>query len=236
MNPLEIGIVLTLVMMGVVFLGLHIGIALILTSFIGIWLIRDSMAVASNLLAMAAFDSIANYIFGVIPLFVLMGVVVSESDIGRDTFDVAQSLVRRIKGGLGIATVAANAVFAAITGVSVASAAVFTKIAFPEMTRLGYRPRFAVGVVAGSSVLGMLIPPSLLLIIYGILSDQSIGLLFIAGVDPRDFARRVFLAGDLPDGGIRAGLSSGARPVRAPLARGESASARPQASLGRSWC
>jgi C4-dicarboxylate transporter, DctM subunit len=184
MNPLEIGIVLTLVMMGVVFLGLHIGISLILASFIGIWLIRDSMAVASNLLAMAAFDSIANYIFGVIPLFVLMGVVVSESDIGRDTFDVAQSLVRRIKGGLGIATVAANAVFAAITGVSVASAAVFTKIAFPEMTRLGYQPRFAVGVVAGSSVLGMLIPPSLLLIIYGILSDQSIGLLFIAGVIP----------------------------------------------------
>ena len=126
MSPLEVGIVLTLVMIGVVYIGVHIGIALILTSFIGIWLIRDSIAVASNLLAMAAFDSVANYIFGVIPLFVLMGVVVSESDIGRDTFDVAQSLVRRIKGGLGIATVAANAVFAAITGVRKCQLITFT--------------------------------------------------------------------------------------------------------------
>jgi len=195
LSPLEIGILLTLVMVGVVCAGVHIGIGLILTSFVGIWLIRDSFAVASQLLAMAAFDSIANYVFGVIPLFVLMGVVVSESDLGRDTFDVAQSLVHRIKGGLGIATVAANAVFAAITGVSVASAAVFTKISFPEMTRLGYKPRFALGVVAGSSVLGMLIPPSLLFIIYGILSDQSIGLLFIAGIVPGIILAGIFSLG-----------------------------------------
>jgi tripartite ATP-independent transporter DctM subunit len=195
MNPLEVGILLTLVMIGVVYIGVHIGITLILSSFIGIWLIRDSVAVASNLLAMAAADSIANYIFGVIPLFVLMGVVVSESDIGRDTFEVAESLMGRIKGGLGIATVAANAVFAAITGVSVASAAVFTKISVPEMIRLGYSPRFAVGVVAGSSVLGMLIPPSLLLIIYGILSDQSIGLLFMAGIIPGILLAGIFSLG-----------------------------------------
>ena len=182
-------------MVGVVYAGLHIGITLILVSFIGIWLIRGSLPVASHLLAMAAADSISNYVFGVVPLFVLMGVVVSESDIGRDTFDVAQGLVRRIKGGLGIATVAANAIFAAITGVSVASAAVFTKVAVPEMTRLGYRPRFAVGVVAGSSVLGMLIPPSLLLILYGILSDQSIGTLFIAGIVPGILLAAVFSVG-----------------------------------------
>jgi tripartite ATP-independent transporter DctM subunit len=195
MNPLDVGLVLTLAMVGVVYVGVHVGIALILVSFVGIWLIRDSVVVASQLLAMAAGDSIANYVFGVVPLFVLMGVVVSESDIGRDTFDVAQVMVRRVKGGLGIATVAANAVFAAITGVSVASAAVFTKISVPEMTRLGYRPRFAVGVVAGSSVLGMLIPPSLLLILYGILSDQSIGTLFIAGVVPGILLAGVFSLG-----------------------------------------
>ena len=184
MSPLEIGVLLTLAMVGIVYVGVHIGIALMLVSVVGIWLIRGSFGVASHLLAMAAADSISNYVFGVVPLFVLMGVVVSESDIGRDTFDVAEALVRRVKGGLGIATVAANAVFAAITGVSVASAAVFTKVAVPQMLRLGYRPRFAVGVVAGSSVLGMLIPPSLLLILYGILADQSIGTLFIAGVVP----------------------------------------------------
>jgi C4-dicarboxylate transporter, DctM subunit len=89
-----------------------------------------------------------------------------------------------MKGGLGTATVGANAVFAAVTGTSIASASVFTKVAVPEMLRLGYRPRFSVGVVAGSSVLGMLIPPSLLLIVFGILAEQSIGDLFIAGIIP----------------------------------------------------
>jgi len=89
-----------------------------------------------------------------------------------------------VRGGLGTATVGANTVFAAVTGTSIASASVFTKVAVPEMLRLGYRPRFSVGVVAGSSVLGMLIPPSLLLIIFGILSEQSIGDLFIAGIVP----------------------------------------------------
>jgi tripartite ATP-independent transporter DctM subunit len=90
----------------------------------------------------------------------------------------------RLRGGLGIATVFANAIFAAITGVSVASAAVFSKIAIPQMERLGYDRRFALGTVAGSSVLGMLIPPSVLLIIYGILAEEAIGKLFMAGVIP----------------------------------------------------
>ncbi|HSG56297.1 MAG TPA: TRAP transporter large permease subunit, partial [Paracoccaceae bacterium] len=86
--------------------------------------------------------------------------------------------------GLGVATVAANTVFAAVTGVSIASAAVFTQVAVPEMTRHGYRPAFAAGTVAGSSVLGMMIPPSLLLIIYGVLAEVSIGGMFIAGIVP----------------------------------------------------
>jgi len=115
---------------------------------------------------------------------VLMGLVVSRADIGRDTFDVANRALGRLKGGLGMATVGANAIFAAITGISIASAAVFAKVAVPEMTRIGHTPRFATGVVAGSSVLGMMIPPSLLLILYGILAEQSVGHLFIAGIGP----------------------------------------------------
>jgi len=110
--------------------------------------------------------------------------LISVSGIGKDTFDVANRLFRNIKGGLGISTVAANAVFAAVTGISIASAAVFTKVAVPEMIRLGYQPRFAVGVVTGSSVLGMLIPPSLLLILFGVLTETSIGDLFKAGILP----------------------------------------------------
>ena len=90
----------------------------------------------------------------------------------------------RVRGGLGVATVAANAVFAAVTGISIASAAVFTKVAVPEMMRLGYKPRFSVGVVTGSSVLGMLIPPSLLMILFGIITETSIGDLFKAGIMP----------------------------------------------------
>jgi len=115
---------------------------------------------------------------------VLMGILVSVSQLGRDTFDVAQRVFARLRGGLGVATVAANAVFAAITGISIASAAVFTKVAVPEMVRHGYTGRFAVGTVTGSSVLGMLIPPSLLFIVYGVLAEESVGRMFLAGVVP----------------------------------------------------
>ncbi|MBX3636530.1 MAG: TRAP transporter large permease, partial [Rubrivivax sp.] len=132
----------------------------------------------------AANDAIRDYLFGVVPLFVLMGMFVSVSGMGRDTFDVFQWLLRKVRGGLGLATVGANAVFAAITGISIASASVFTKVAVPEMIRHGYSPRFSVGVVAGSSVLGMLIPPSLLMIIYGVLAEESIGRMFLAGIVP----------------------------------------------------
>jgi tripartite ATP-independent transporter DctM subunit len=123
-----------------------------------------------------------------------MGLLVSISNVGKDTFMVAEVLLRRLRGGLGVATVAANTVFAAVTGVSIASAAVFTRVAVPEMVRHGYKTIFATGTVAGSSVLGMMIPPSLLMIIYGVLAEQSIGKLFIAGVIPGFLLAIVFAA------------------------------------------
>jgi tripartite ATP-independent transporter DctM subunit len=184
MTPLDIAMLSVLAVLAFVYAGMHIAVALSVTSLIGIWAIKGSLELGTNLLALAAFDAVSGYTFGVIPLFVLMGLFVSVSDIGRDTFIAANAFLGRIRGGLGVATVAANAAFAAVTGISIASAAVFTRIAIPEMTRLGYRPRFAVGVVAGSSCLGMLIPPSLLMIIYGLLAEQSIGDLFIAGILP----------------------------------------------------
>lgn len=164
--------------------GLHVAIALGVVSFLAIWLMRGDTTVAANLLAQAANDAIASHIFGVVPLFVLTGLLVATADVGRDGFEVANQALRRVKGGIGVATVAANAVFAAITGISIASAAVFTRIAVPEMLRYGYRVEFAAGVVAGSSVLGMLIPPSLLMILYGFLTGQSVGALFTAGIIP----------------------------------------------------
>jgi len=183
-SPFEIGL-LALAGVGVLILaGMHVAIALMLGSFLGVWAIRDSPDLAARLLALAANDAITSYYFGVVPLFVLMGFLVAEAGLGRDAFDVSNALFRRLRGGLGVGTVGANAIFAAITGISIASAAVFARIAVPQMLRHGYRPRFAVGVVAGSSVLGMLIPPSLLLILYGIIAEQSIGDLFLAGIGP----------------------------------------------------
>ena len=164
--------------------GMHVAVVLGLVSFISVWLIKADVSVAANLLAGAASDAVASHIFGVVPLFVLTGFLVAKADIGKDAFEVANQLFRRLRGGLGIATVAANAVFAAITGISIASAAVFTRVAVPQMQRFGYRSDFATGVVAGSSVLGMLIPPSLLMILYGFLSNQSVGDMFTAGIVP----------------------------------------------------
>ncbi len=183
MTDLQIGLAAVVLMLAGIYFGMHIGIALIVTSFAGVWMIKSS-DVAARFVGAAANDAIRDYLFGVIPLFVLMGMLVSVSGVGRDTFDVFQWMMRRIRGGLGLATVGANAVFAAITGISIASASVFTKVAVPEMMRHGYTARFSVGVVAGSSVLGMLIPPSLLLIIYGVLAEESVGRMFLAGIVP----------------------------------------------------
>ena len=184
MSPALIACASLVLMLALIWAGMHVAVVLAVVSFIGVWLIRGDPGIAANLLAQASSDAIASHIFGVVPLFVLTGFLVAHADIGKDAFEVANQLLRRLRGGLGIATVASNAVFAAITGVSIASAAVFTRVAVPEMLRFGYNPKFAVGVVAGSSVLGMLIPPSLLMILYGFLANQSVGDLFTAGIVP----------------------------------------------------
>lgn len=184
MSNVEIGLVSIVAILVLIQTGMHVAIALMAVSFVGVVLVKGKLVIAGALLTHAAIDSVARYSFGVIPLFVLMGVLVGVSGLGRDVFDVAGQLFRRVRGGLAIATVCANAIFAAVNGTSIASASVFTKVAVPELMRQGYTPRFAVGVVAGSSVLGMLIPPSLLLILFGILAEVSIGDLFTAGILP----------------------------------------------------
>ena len=184
MTGLEVGAVSVLAMLVLIYIGMYVPIVLAFISFVGVWVVKGNVNIAVSLLWMASAKTVGNFLFGVIPLFVLMGLLVSACGMGRDTYDIAQSLVKRIRGGLGMATVVANAIFAAITGVSIASATVFTRISVPEMLRYGYKGRFAVGVVAGSSVLGMLITPSVLLIIYALIAEESVGDLFIAGVGP----------------------------------------------------
>ena len=171
--------------------------ALGLVSFIGVWIYRGNVDVAISLLTAATHDTIAHEVFANVPLFALMGIVSSEIGLGADVYKVADQMFRRVRAGLGMATVAANALFASITGSSIASASVFTRIAVPEMLRFGYTRSFSVGVVAGSSVLGMLIPPSAMLIIYAIVSEQSVGDMFVAGFIPGILLAVSFMAGIL---------------------------------------
>lgn len=178
-----------------IYLGMHVAIALALSSFLALWAFKGEVELPMRLFVLAAGDSISSYAFAVVPLFVLMGYFVDMADLGRDAYSVANSMFRKLRGGLGIATIAANAVFAAITGISIASAAIFTRIAVPEMIRFGYGKRFAVGVVAGSSVLGMLIPPSVLLIVYAIIAQQSVAALFTAAIVPGLILTFVYCAG-----------------------------------------
>jgi C4-dicarboxylate transporter DctM subunit len=153
-------------------------------SFVSIILMRDNFDLAINLLKIAIGDSVMEYTFATVPLFTFMGLIVSKAGLGADIYQVMNSGFRRVKGGIGMATVGANAVFAAVTGSSIASASVFSKVSVPQMLAFNYNPRFAVGVVAGSSVLGMIIPPSAMLIIYSFVAEQSVGDMFLAGVVP----------------------------------------------------
>ena len=184
MDPLQIGIVSVLAIVVLIYLGVYIPIALGVVSFVSIWIMRDNFDLAMNLLKIAISDSVMEYTFATVPLFTFMGLIVSKAGMGGDIYDVMNSVFRRIKGGIGMATVGANAVFAAVTGSSIASASVFSSVAVPQMLRYDYNPRFAVGVVAGSSVLGMIIPPSAMLIIYSLVAEQSVGDMFLAGVVP----------------------------------------------------
>lgn len=164
--------------------GMPVPIVLSLVGLGAIWLVRDNPAVAFRTLKVAATGTIDKFDFGVVPLFVLMGLLTNIADIGKDAYKVAAWWTRKLLGGLGVATVVANAIFAAVTGISIASAAIFSRVAVPQMTAHGYSARFSAGTVAGSSILGMLIPPSLLLIIFAFVTDSSVGHLFIAAAIP----------------------------------------------------
>ncbi|MBP1714261.1 MAG: transporter, DctM subunit [Deltaproteobacteria bacterium] len=184
MDPLFIGLIMVVLLVAAILSGIYVGVSLAFLGFLGVWWMSGDVDVASRLVGTTAFTAIMDYTFTVLPFFVAMGLLASVSGAGYDLYMAANAITGRVRGGLGIGTVLANAVFAAITGVSVASAAIFSKISLPEMLRHGYDKKFALGVVAGSSVLGMLIPPSVLFIIYGVLSEEAIGRLFIAGVIP----------------------------------------------------
>src|SRR6266496_877838 len=141
-------------------------------------------APALKLVGQTSMRTVTDYTFGVIPMFLLMGTFVSNSGMSRELFRAANGFVGHLRGGLGIATVAACGGFAAICGSSVATAATFSAVAYPEMSRFGYPQSFATGVIAAGGTLGIMIPPSTVFAIYGLITQQDVGKLFIAGVVP----------------------------------------------------
>jgi C4-dicarboxylate transporter, DctM subunit len=128
--------------------------------------------------------TVTDYNFAVIPLFLLMGSFATTSGMSRELFRAANAFLGHLRGGLGIATIAACGGFAAICGSSVATAATFSRVAYPEMRRFGYPQSFATGVIAAGGTLGIMIPPSTVLAIYGLITEQDVGKLFVAGILP----------------------------------------------------
>src|SRR5271168_596503 len=148
---------------------------------------------AMKLVSQTTMRTVTDYSFGVIPMFLLMGAFVSVSGISRELFRAANTFVGHWRGGLGIATIAACGGFAAISGSSVATAATFSAVAYPEMRRFGYPKSFSTGVIAVGGTLGAMLPPSTVLAVYGIITQQDIGKLFMAGIIPGLLAMSLYM-------------------------------------------
>jgi tripartite ATP-independent transporter DctM subunit len=149
---------------------------------------------ALKLIGQTSMRTVTDYTFGVIPMFLLMGAFVSTSGVSRELFRAANTLVGHWRGGLGLATIFACGGFAAISGSSVATAATFSSVAYPEMRRYGYPKSFSAGVIAAGGTLGAMLPPSTVLAVYGLITQQDIGKLFMAGILPGLLAMLMYMA------------------------------------------
>ncbi len=175
-----IGFVVLFVLM---LLRVPVGMAMGLVGVVGYSYIAGT-GPALKLVGQTSMRTVTDYTFGVIPMFMLMGAFVSVSGVSRELFRAANSCIGHLRGGLGVATVLACGGFAAICGSSVATAATFSAVAYPEMRRYGYPQSFATGVIAAGGTLGAMLPPSTVLAVYAILTQQDIGKLFMAGIVP----------------------------------------------------
>jgi tripartite ATP-independent transporter DctM subunit len=177
-------IAIVVVLLTLVFAGVHIAVALGITALLGVYLMLGDIGIVRTFVANTAYEALRDYVFAVIPLFMLMGDFLAKCGAARDLYALAHRISRWLPAQLSVATIISNALFAFVTGVSIAAAAAFARIAYPEMKRFGYRRDFALGCIAGSACLGMLIPPSVLMIVWAVLTELSIGKLFLAGIVP----------------------------------------------------
>ena len=183
MSEVIVGLIAMAVLLLLFLTGIELSFCMAIIGFVGFSYLV-SLSAAFNLLAKDYFDALASYGFTVIPLFIFMGQIAFNSGIAKNLFDAANRFMGHIPGGLAIATVAGATIFKAICGSSPATAATFASVAVPEMDRYGYDKRLSTGIVATVGTLGVLIPPSVTLIVFGVITEQSIGRLFMAGLVP----------------------------------------------------
>ncbi|MCX5810994.1 MAG: TRAP transporter large permease [Proteobacteria bacterium] len=183
MNEITFGMIALFLLLCVFLTGIELAFGMAIVGFIGFAMLND-FETAISLLANDYFDALASYSLTAIPLFVLMGQIAFNAGIARRLFDTTHKFIGHIPGGLAVATVAGATVFKAICGSVAATAATFASVAVPEMDRYGYSKKLSTGIVASVGTLGILLPPSVTLIVFGIVTQQSIGKLFMAGVIP----------------------------------------------------
>jgi len=183
MNEVIIGIIGLGVILIFFLTGIELGFGMALIGFLGFSFIVSTKA-ALNLLAKDIFDVFASYGFTIIPLFVLMGQIAFNGGIAKGLYNAAYRIIGHIPGGLAMATVAGATAFGTVTGSAPATAATFASVAIPEMDRYHYSRKLSAGIVAVGGTLGSLIPPSVTLIVYGMITEQSIGKLFLAAIIP----------------------------------------------------
>lgn len=212
MNEHAVAVTGFVVLFGLMLLRVPVGIAMGLVGIVGFGYLNQDWASAMSLLAQSPIRTVADVQFAVIPLFLLMGAFASATGMSRELFRASNAFVGHFKGGLGIATIAACGGFAAICGSSVATAATFSSVAYPEMRRYGYPQSFSTGVIAAGGSLGIMIPPSTVLAVYGLITEQDIGRLFIAGILPGILAVSMYIFTINVIGMVRPGfLPSGER-------------------------
>jgi C4-dicarboxylate transporter, DctM subunit len=211
MSPDEVAITGFVVLFALMLLRVPVGMAMGLVGITGYSYIVGG-GPALKLIGQTSMRTVTDYTFGVIPMFLLMGAFVTRSGISRELFRAANTFVGHLRGGLGMATVAACGGFAAISGSSVATAATFSTVAYPEMRRYGYPQSFATGVIAAGGTLGAMLPPSTVLAVYGIITQQDIGKLFLAGIIPGILAMSMYMVTIAVIGLVRPGYLPAGKP------------------------
>ena len=193
-EPATAGIVVMVLLFLALAAGVHIGVALGLGGLLGMYLAIGPDA-ALGQIATIPFSTTNSFTLAVIPLFILMGSLATQAALTTDLYRAAYNWLGRLPGGLAMATTLASAAFGAACGSTVVNAAVFTRMALPEMTRFGYSKRLSAGCIAASGTLASLIPPSILMVVYAVITEQSVGKLLIAGFIPGVLSAAIYMIG-----------------------------------------